>query len=126
MPSDTMDRVVSWFSRHRSISVIVAMALFAVVLPLLVLLPPLSGFNRQGVWINNFNGAGIFVLLARADGRLAPRGRAAATLLAIFTGAVVLAWLSSQASPACPVATAGPSSWPPVAPRIWLAGGGQW
>jgi ABC-type branched-subunit amino acid transport system permease subunit len=64
VPSDTMDRMVSWFGRHRSISVIAAMALFAVLLPLLVLLPPLSGFNKQGVWINNFNGAGIFVLLA--------------------------------------------------------------
>jgi hypothetical protein len=45
-------------------------------------------------------GAGIYALLAREDGRLTPRGRAAATLLAIFTGAVVLAWLASQASPA--------------------------
>ncbi|MDQ2941308.1 MAG: branched-chain amino acid ABC transporter permease [Chloroflexota bacterium] len=59
-----MDRTVSWFSRHRSISVILSMAVLAVLLPLLVLLPPLSGFNRQGVWIDNFNGAGIFVLLA--------------------------------------------------------------
>jgi ABC-type branched-subunit amino acid transport system permease subunit len=64
VPSDTMDRTVSWFSRHRSISVILAMALVTVILPLLVLLPPLSGFNRQGVWIDNFNGAGIYVLLA--------------------------------------------------------------
>jgi branched-chain amino acid transport system permease protein len=63
-PSDTMDRTAAWFSRHRSISVIVAMALVSVILPLLVLLPPLSGFNRQGVWIDNFNGAGIYVLLA--------------------------------------------------------------
>ncbi len=64
VPSDTMDRTAAWFSRHRSISVIVAMALAAVILPLIVLLPPLSGFNKQGVWIDNFNGAGIYVLLA--------------------------------------------------------------
>jgi mannosyltransferase len=45
-------------------------------------------------------GAGIVVLLDRGGGRLGPRGRAAATLLAIFLGTVVLAWLSSQLSPA--------------------------
>ncbi len=64
VPSDMMDRTAAWFSRHRSVSVIVAMALAAVILPLIVLLPPLSGFNKQGVWIDNFNGAGIYVLLA--------------------------------------------------------------
>jgi ABC-type branched-subunit amino acid transport system permease subunit len=40
------------------------MVLVALALPLIVLLPPLSGFDTQGVWIDNFNGAGIFVLLA--------------------------------------------------------------
>jgi ABC-type branched-subunit amino acid transport system permease subunit len=49
---------------HRSISIIVVMALVTAVLPLLVLVPPLSGFQQQRVWIDSFADAGIFVLLA--------------------------------------------------------------
>jgi ABC-type branched-subunit amino acid transport system permease subunit len=57
-------RNADFFARHRSLSVVVGMVLVALALPLIVLLPPLSGFDTQGVWIDNFNGAGIFVLLA--------------------------------------------------------------
>src|SRR6266540_2624073 len=59
-----LERHADFFARHRSISVIVGMVLVALALPVIVLLPPLSGFDTQGVWIDNFNGAGIFVLLA--------------------------------------------------------------
>ncbi len=59
-----LERNADFFSRHRSISVIAAMVLVALALPVIVLLPPLSGFDTQGVWIDNFSGAGIFVLLA--------------------------------------------------------------
>jgi hypothetical protein len=45
-------------------------------------------------------GAGIVALLSRADGRLSPRGRAAATLLGMWLATLLLAWLASQASPA--------------------------
>jgi hypothetical protein len=45
-------------------------------------------------------GAGLGVLWRRAGGRLSPSGRAAACLLAIGLITVVLAWLSSQVSPA--------------------------
>jgi hypothetical protein len=45
-------------------------------------------------------GAGVVVLLSRAGGRLTPRGRAAATLLAVWAATVVIAWVVSQASPA--------------------------
>ena len=33
-------------------------------MPFIVTLPPLSGFNKQTVWIDNFASAGVFVLLA--------------------------------------------------------------
>jgi hypothetical protein len=45
-------------------------------------------------------GAGLGVLWRRSDGRISPAGRAAACLLAIGVLTVVLAWLSSQVSPA--------------------------
>jgi mannosyltransferase len=45
-------------------------------------------------------GAGIVTLMRRSAGPLSPRGRVAATLLAMFLVTVVGAWLSSQVSPA--------------------------
>ena len=45
-------------------------------------------------------GAGLAGLFARRAGRLSPRGRAAACLLAISVMTVLLAWVASQVSPA--------------------------
>ncbi len=53
-----------FFARHRSVSIIVGMAIVTAILPFIVTLPPLSGFNVQRVWIDSFATAGIFVLLA--------------------------------------------------------------
>ena len=50
--------------RHRSLSVIIGMSLVAVMLPILVLLPPFNSFSAQNVWIDGFTIAGIYVLLA--------------------------------------------------------------
>ena len=50
--------------RHRSLSVILGMSLFAALLPLIVLLPPFNSFSGQAVWIDSFTDAGVFVLLA--------------------------------------------------------------
>ncbi|MBA3431885.1 MAG: ABC transporter ATP-binding protein [Actinobacteria bacterium] len=52
------------FGRHRSISIIIGMALVTAALPIIVTFPPFSGFNVQRVWIDSFATAGIFVLLA--------------------------------------------------------------
>ncbi|HYU49062.1 MAG TPA: branched-chain amino acid ABC transporter permease [Candidatus Limnocylindria bacterium] len=49
---------------HRSITIIFGMALVGAVLPLLALVPPLSFFQGQSVWLNGFSNAGVFVLLA--------------------------------------------------------------
>ncbi len=57
-------RVNAWSGRHRSLSVLIGMSLVAVLLPVLVLLPPFSSFSAQGVWIDGFTIAGIYVLLA--------------------------------------------------------------
>ena len=56
--------VRDFFGRHRSLTIIVGMAVVTSVLPILVTFPPLSGFNAQRVWIDSFATAGIFVLLA--------------------------------------------------------------
>jgi len=57
-------RISAFFSAHRSISIVVGMALATTLLPLVVLLPPFSTFSRQAVWIDGFSIAGVFVLLA--------------------------------------------------------------
>jgi ABC-type branched-subunit amino acid transport system permease subunit len=49
---------------HRSLTIIVAMALVGLVLPLLAVVPPFSVFQPQNVWLNGFSNAGVFVLLA--------------------------------------------------------------
>ncbi len=56
--------ISGFFGRHQSLSVIVGMAIVTTVLPLIVLLPPFSGFNVQRVWLDSFANAGVFVLLA--------------------------------------------------------------
>lgn len=56
--------VRDFFSRHRSISIILGMSVVTAALPLIAALPPFNGFNEQSVWIDSFATAGIFVLLA--------------------------------------------------------------
>ena len=58
------DRVADFSSRHRSISVLIGMTIVAVLLPIIVLLPPFSSFSGQNVWVDGFTIAGIYVLLA--------------------------------------------------------------
>ena len=50
--------------RHRSLSVVIGMAIITTLLPLIVLLPPFSGFNAQSVWVDSFSAAGVVILLA--------------------------------------------------------------
>jgi ABC-type branched-subunit amino acid transport system permease subunit len=57
-------RVGDFAGRHRSISVIVGMAIVASVLPLIAAVPPFSAFQSQNAWIDGFTNAGVFVLLA--------------------------------------------------------------
>ncbi|MBA2490005.1 MAG: branched-chain amino acid ABC transporter permease [Chloroflexi bacterium] len=56
--------VAGFFGRHRSISIIVGMAIVTAVLPLIVTLPPFNGFLAQTSWMDSFAKAGVFVLLA--------------------------------------------------------------
>ena len=58
------ERIRDFSDRHRSISIIVSVALAALILPWVVLIPPLSGFNAQSVWVDVFSKAGIYILLA--------------------------------------------------------------
>ena len=57
-------RLAGLARNHRSITVIVGMAVTAAAMPLIVLLPPFSSFSVQNVWIDGFTIAGIYVLLA--------------------------------------------------------------
>lgn len=54
----------AWLTQHRSVTIILGMALVTSLLPLVVLLPGLSGLSKQTVWIASFATAGVFVLLA--------------------------------------------------------------
>jgi ABC-type branched-subunit amino acid transport system permease subunit len=49
---------------HRSLTIIVAMAIVGLLLPVLATVPPFSIFQSQDVWLNGFSNAGVFVLLA--------------------------------------------------------------
>ena len=49
---------------HRSLTIIIAMAIVAVLLPILSNVPPFSIFQPQDVWMSGFSNAGVFVLLA--------------------------------------------------------------
>ena len=62
--SSISDSIAAFTSRHRSISIIVGMAMVTAALPLIVLLPPFSGFSAQIIWLDGFTNAGVFVLLA--------------------------------------------------------------
>jgi branched-chain amino acid transport system permease protein len=50
--------------QHRSATIVVGMAIFGALLPVLVLVPPFSFFQGQSVWLAGFSNAGTFVLLA--------------------------------------------------------------
>jgi ABC-type branched-subunit amino acid transport system permease subunit len=63
-PPSLRDRVNAFSARHRSISVLIGMALVTAFLPVIVLVPPFNGFSSQGVWLDGFTIAGIYILLA--------------------------------------------------------------
>ena len=58
------DPVRDFSNRHRSITIIVGMALVTAILPFIAVLPPFSLMARQTIWIDSFATTGIFVLLA--------------------------------------------------------------
>jgi len=57
-------RIAELSARHRSMSIIVGMAIVAAVLPVLAAVPPFSSFQTQNSWIDGFTNAGVFVMLA--------------------------------------------------------------
>jgi ABC-type branched-subunit amino acid transport system permease subunit len=63
-PPSLRDRARAFSARHRSTSVLIGMALVTAFLPVLVLVPPFNGFSSQGVWLDGFTIAGIYILLA--------------------------------------------------------------
>jgi ABC-type branched-subunit amino acid transport system permease subunit len=62
--ASSRDRITAFASVHRSSTIIVAMALVAVILPILASVPPFSDFQSLDVWLSGFSNAGVFVLLA--------------------------------------------------------------
>jgi len=58
------DPIRDFSNRHRSITIIVGMALVTAILPFIAVLPPFSLMARQTIWIDSFATTGIFVLLA--------------------------------------------------------------
>jgi ABC-type branched-subunit amino acid transport system permease subunit len=49
---------------HQSVTIVIAMAVVMVVLPLVSMVPPFSGFGRLNDFVFGFADAGVFVLLA--------------------------------------------------------------
>ena len=63
-PSSPRARLRDFAGRHRSITIIVAMALITVAMVLLPTFPPLSWIQSKDPWYDAFANAGVFVLLA--------------------------------------------------------------
>jgi len=59
-----LGRVGTFLGKHQSLSIVIGLALFAALMPLIVLLPPLNGFGTQRDFVGGFADAGVFVLLA--------------------------------------------------------------
>jgi ABC-type branched-subunit amino acid transport system permease subunit len=57
-------RLKGFSSRHQSLSVVVGMAIVTAILPFVVLIWPLSGFQNQPDYVDGFANAGVWVLLA--------------------------------------------------------------
>ncbi len=57
-------RLRAFSDRHRSVTVLVGVSLFALFISQIVLLPPFNGFSGQSVWIDGFTNAGVYILLA--------------------------------------------------------------
>jgi branched-chain amino acid transport system permease protein len=57
-------RLREFAEAHRSISVLVGMAIVGAFLPLVVLIPPFSTFQTENSWIDGFALSGVYVLLA--------------------------------------------------------------
>jgi branched-chain amino acid transport system permease protein len=56
-------RLDAFTGAHRSLSIVITMLLVSLVLPMVILLPPFSGFLTQNTWVEQFNSAGVYVLL---------------------------------------------------------------
>ena len=56
--------VTTILGQHQSLTVVLGMIAIAIVLPILSILPPFSGFGTQRDFIGSFADAGVFVLLA--------------------------------------------------------------
>jgi branched-chain amino acid transport system permease protein len=57
-------RVRTFAGEHRSLTILIGWAIVGSGLPLLVLVPPFSTFQQQGLWIGGFADAGVYILLA--------------------------------------------------------------
>ena len=57
-------RIGTASDRHRSLSIVIGMAIVGAFLPLFAGLPLVSDFQPQAAWIDGFTNAGVFVLLA--------------------------------------------------------------
>jgi ABC-type branched-subunit amino acid transport system permease subunit len=59
-----LGRIRSFFGQHQSLSIVAMAVLITVVLPIVSLVPPFSGFGSQKDFVGGFADAGVFVLLA--------------------------------------------------------------
>jgi len=88
---------------HQSLSITFGMAIAAVVLPLIVLIPPFNGFGTQKDFVGGFADAGVFVLLAIGLN-------------------VVVAWPGCSISGTQRSSQSAPTRWPTERPAIrgWI------
>jgi ABC-type branched-subunit amino acid transport system permease subunit len=61
---DQLRTALDRLGRHQSISIVIAVALVGIALPIIVQVPPFSGFGTPNDFVSGFADAGVFVLLA--------------------------------------------------------------
>ena len=64
LPRKQLDRFNAFASVHRSISIVLIMIVFSIVVFVWSAFPPFSFFQAQNAWVGGFVNAGVYVLLA--------------------------------------------------------------
>jgi ABC-type branched-subunit amino acid transport system permease subunit len=63
-PATPREQIREYATHHRSVTILVSMAIAALLMTVLPLVPPLSSIQNEAPWYDAFANAGIYVLLA--------------------------------------------------------------
>jgi branched-chain amino acid transport system permease protein len=64
LPAGIRGPLQAFFGRHQSIAVIVTVTVVGLLLPVVAMVPPISGFGGVDTFVNGYANAGVFILMA--------------------------------------------------------------